>query len=378
MNIPITKPCFGEEEKRAIIEPLESGWVVQGPKVKEFERLFAEYTGAKYAIAISNCTAALHLALVALGIDEGDEVIVPAFTWVSTANVVEYQRGKPVFVDIDLRTFNIDVKQIEDKITPRTKAIIPVHLFGLSADMDPIMEIAKRHNLYVVEDAACALGTFYKGRCIGTIGDATCFSFHPRKLITTGEGGMLTTNDPDIARQVSSRRDHGALASDLERHKAGAWSLPEFPWLGYNYRMTDLQGAIGVEQMKKLDWIIQRRIELAHRYDEMLSELEAIETPFVPDGYRHTYQSYVTLVKDDSPLSRDEIALRLQAEGIATRQGTQAVHALGYYKNKYGIAEEDYPMTWKAACQSLTLPLYPTMTEEEQDYVVEKLVGLFS
>ena len=222
MKIPITRPYFGEEEKAAIVKPLETGWVVQGPFVKQFEEKFSSFTDAPFSVATSSCTTALHIAVAALKLKPGDEVIVPAFTWVSTANVVEYMGAKPLFCDVDLRTFNVDVNCITALITPRTAGIIPVHLFGLCADMQPILEIAQKHNLWVVEDAACALGARVQGRHAGTFGDAGCFSFHPRKSITTGEGGMITVQREELDRLARSLRDHGALRSDLKRHTSKA------------------------------------------------------------------------------------------------------------------------------------------------------------
>ena len=251
-RIPIARPLFGEEEIAAVAEPLRNGWVVQGPKVAEFEQRFATFTDAKHAVAASNCTTALHMAVAALGLKPGDEVIVPAFTWVSTANVVEYMGATPVFCDIALDTFNIDVAQIEARITPKTVGILPVHLFGLCADLDPILDIARRRSLWVVEDAACAFGAWYRGRHAGTFGDAGCFSFHPRKSITTGEGGMLTTANDELARKARSLRDHGASRSDLARHHAAsAFLLADYDDVGYNYRMTDLQAAVGCVQMER-------------------------------------------------------------------------------------------------------------------------------
>ena len=370
MNIPLTKPCFDEAEFSAVLEPLKSGWVVQGPKVKEFEERFAAYVGASHAVAASSCTTALHLALAALGIGPGHEVIVPSFTWVATANVAVYQGARPVFVDIDLHTFNIAPQKIEEKITPRTKAIIPVHLFGLSADMDPIIEIARRHNLHVVEDAACALGTTYNGRHVGLIGDVGCFSFHPRKSITTGEGGMLTTNRAELAERFRVLRTHGAVESDLARHQKGKLGLAEFNVLGYNYRMTDIQAAIGIAQMGKLDWILAQRRARACRYDEAMADIEWLQLPTMPGGYEHTYQSYVAVVKDEAPVDRDELARRLQKAGIATRPGTLAVHNVGYYRTHYGTRPEDCPVALKAEQQSLTLPLYAMMTDDEQQTVI--------
>jgi len=385
MNIPITKPFFGSEELEAVQEPLRTGWVVQGPKVAEFERLFAEYAKVPYTLATTSCTAALHLALVALGIGPGDEVILPAFTFVATANVIEHQRARPVFADIDLRTFNIDVSQIESKITEHTKVIMPVSLFGLSVDMKPILEIARQYNLHVVEDAACGIGAWYNGHHAATLADIGGVSFHPRKAITTGEGGMVLTNNEELAEKIRSLRDHGATKSDLQRHgsKRG-FLMPEYHMAGYNYRMTDLQGALGVAQMGKLRYILERRIELAQRYDQALQNLPWLEIPYtpIPEGYVHGYQSYVCLFRPEEPTMdnvevlherRNMLMERLEDKGIATRQGTQAVHVLGYYRRKYGLRPADFPNAYIADRLSLALPLYAQMTQAEQDFVCQSL-----
>ena len=301
-KIPITKPFFGAEEEAAIRAPLHSGWVVQGPFVKEFEEKFSTFTESRFSIATSSCTAALHIAVAALGLKPGDEVIVPAFTWISTANVVEYMGAKPVFCDIDLPTFNIDVGQIEGLITPRTVGIIPVHLFGLCAEMQPIQKVAQKHDLWVVEDAACAFGARYHGKYAGTFGEMGCFSFHPRKSITTGEGGMITTQREDFDQLGRILRDHGASRSDLSRHtgKAG-FLLSEYNHLGYNYRMTDIQGALGCAQMDRASWILETLSQRAQHYDRLLTEIEWLETPRVPDGFIHGYQAYVCLFRPEEP-----------------------------------------------------------------------------
>jgi len=383
MKIPITKPYFDEEEKRLVNEVIDRGWVVQGPNVAEFERKFAEYSGVTFGLATTSCTTALHLALLALGIGAGDEVIAPAFSFVATANSVEYQSAKPVFVDVDLQTFNMDVSQLEEKITPRTKAIMPVALFGLSADMNPILEIARKHNLKVVEDAACGIGAWYHGKHAGTMSDFGAVSFHPRKAITTGEGGMVLTSDAEAAALIRSLRDHGATASDLQRHhQQRSFLLPEYPRVGYNYRMTDLQGAMGVAQMGKLEYILERRRELARYYDQALAGVPQLRTPRVPDGYLHGYQSYVCLFVPEEPRManvdrlhemRNTLMAALEDKGIATRQGTQAIHIQNFYREKYGYQPSDYPQTYIADRLTLTLPLYPQMTPEEQAYVVEHL-----
>ena len=384
MKIPISKPFFGDEEKRAVAEPLETGWVVQGPKVAEFESRFMAYLHAKHALATTSATTALHMAMVALGVGPGDEVIVPAFTWVSTANVVEMQGAKPVFVDIELDTFNIDVAQIERAITKKTKAIMPVSLFGVSADLNPIMAIAKKHGLKVVEDAACATGTWYHGHHAGTVADIGCFSFHPRKAITTGEGGMFTTADPATADLVRSLRDHGASKSDLQRHLgARSYVLPDFNHVGFNYRMTDIQAAIGVVQMGRLPSLMEQRTAVAKRYDQKLGGLGWLRTPTVPAGYVHGYQSYVCLFRPETPTvknverlhgQRNALMDSLEAAGVATRPGTHAVHMLGFYRETYGIKPEDFPNAYLADQLTLAIPLYAQLTAEEQDYVVSRLV----
>ena len=389
MKVPIIKPYFGDEEKKAVIDTLESGWLVQGPRVAEFERMVCEYTGARFAKATTSCTTALHLALLSSGIGPGDEVLLPSFTYIASANAIEYTGAKPVFIDIDSRTFNIAPQKVRDYLeqaknrSSRVKAIMPVHLFGLLADMNPIMEIARQYNLCVVEDAACALGALYHNKHAGTFGNTACFSFHPRKSITTGEGGMIITNSEEIDSTIESLRNHGATISDLARHQKAGHLLPEFNVLGYNYRMTDLQGAIGIEQMKKLTYIIDKRIKRARIYNEQLKGIEYLQLPFVPEGCKHVYQSYVTQIRnpvsktlllDELNETRNKITSKLEEKGIATRQGTSAVHALGYYKQKYHLDYNDYPASLAADRLSITLPLYAQMTDEEQEYVIENLL----
>lgn len=388
MTIPITKPLFGPEEFEAVQKPLESGWVVQGPYVKQFEDAFNAFTRSRFSAATSSCTTALHLAVAALKLKPGDEVIVPAFTWVSTANVVEYMGAKPVFCDVDLATFNIAVDRIEALITPRTVGLIPVHLFGLCADMNPIIELARKHELWVVEDAACAFGAWYDGRHAGTFGEMGCFSFHPRKSITTGEGGIITTQNQELDSLARSLRDHGASRSDLTRHQAAAsFLLAEYNHLGYNFRLTDIQAAMGCAQMGRANFILAERAKRAHSYDEMLKDAGWLKTPFVPKGYVHGYQAYVCLFSSEKPTlnnverlnrQRDEVMLRLEAKGIATRQGTHAAALVGYYSEKYGLRPEQFPNAYMAEHLSLTLPLYAQMTDEEQALVCRSLEETFS
>ncbi len=371
--IPISLPSMGQEEWEATKEPIFSGWITQGPKIAEFEKIFAERHKVKHAIAVSNCTTALHLALVTLGIQPGDEVIVPAFTWVSTANAIMYCGATPVFIDIDIKTFNLDTKKLAEKITKKTKAIIPVHLFGLCADIDEIKRIAPA--LKIVEDGACAAGAGIGDRPAGSLGDIGCFSFHPRKSVTTGEGGMLTTNDDALAEKLNMLRNHGASISEEQRHKGPKpYILPEFDMVGYNYRMTDIQGAVGVVQLKKLDTFINERQKWAEYYTKELASIDWLNTPFIPEGYKHGWQSFVLFVDEKkAPMKRNDLMELLQQKGISTRPGTHAVHMLGFYAKTFNIAPQDFPGAFKANEFSMSLPLHNKMTSEDYKYIVDIL-----
>jgi dTDP-4-amino-4,6-dideoxygalactose transaminase len=375
-DIPISHPDTGEEEWQALREPLMTGWLTQGPKVEAFEKAFAKRHGVKYALATSSCTTALHLILTVLGIGPGDEVIVPAFTWVSTANVVLYCGATPIFVDVDRTTFNIDLSQISKKLSKRTKAIVPVHLFGLCADIDAIAEAVP--GIPIIEDAACASGSGYKGRSAGSLGIAAAFSFHPRKSITTGEGGMVTTNNETIAENVNSLRNHGASISEEERHHGSQpHILPDFNLLGFNYRMTDLQGAVGVVQLSKLDGFIEERQKWANYYAQELGDIAWLHTPSAPMGYRHGWQAYVCYVEENkSPKTRNEIMGILHAKGISTRPGTHAVHMLGLYRQKFGFAPDDYPGARDCDQYTMAIPLHNRMTFEDYEFVVKTIKSL--
>ena len=372
-NIPISLPSMGQEEWEALKTPIESGWITQGPKVKEFETMFAKRHNVKHALAVCNCTTALHLALIACGVKEGDEVIVPAFTWVATANAVMYCKATPVFIDIDTATFNIDITQIKNKITSKTKAIIPVHLFGLCADVNYIKE--NFPDLKIVEDGACAAGAALQGKPAGSLGDIGCFSFHPRKSITTGEGGMLTTNDDGIAQHLDKLRNHGASVSEEQRHNGPKpYILSAFDIVGYNYRMTDLQGALGTVQMKKLDRFIDERQKWADYYSEHLKDIKWLRTPQVPEGYKHGWQSYVVFIDEEkSPKKRNEMMEILQQKGISTRPGTHAVHMLGAYANAFNIKPSDFPGAYAADQFSMSIPLHNKMVKEDFDYIIDAL-----
>lgn len=373
-TVHIALPCTGDEEIEAVREPLETGWLTQGPKVAAFEKAFAERHQVAHALATTSCTTALHLALAALGIGPGDEVIVPAFTWVATANVVLYCGATPVFADVDRTTFNIDPADAARRVTERTRAIIPVHLFGLCADID-VLRAALPPHVRIVEDAACAAGASYNGRPAGGLGDAAAFSFHPRKSITTGEGGMLTTTDAALAETANMLRNHGASISEEQRHHgARPYLLPDFNLLGFNYRMTDLQGAVGVAQLAKLDRFVDERQSWAGWYGEQLADIAWLRTPAVPENYRHAWQSYVTYVDPDTaPLPRNEIMDRLQKQGVATRPGTHAVHMLGLYRERLGLQPDDYPGARDCDANTMAIPLHNRMEADDFAYVVEAL-----
>jgi len=375
-HIPIARPATGEEEWQALRDPLESGWITQGPKVAAFQEAFARRHRVRHALATCNCTTALRLILAALEVGPGDEVIVPSFTWVATANVVVHCGATPVFVDIDAETFNADPARVAERVTPRTRAVIPIHLFGLCADVEGIAAAAP--GVPIVEDAACAVGASYKGRPAGGLGRAAGFSFHPRKVISTGEGGMVTTNDDTLAGRINALRNHGATVPEEQRHHGSKpYILPEFHLPGFNFRMTDLQGAVGLVQMEKLDRLLAQRRRLAARYDETLAEVPWLRTPRVPDGCEHSYQSYVCMVDESrSPAPRNAIMETLQQKGISTRPGTHAVHMLAYYRDRFGWKPDDCPAARDADRLSMAIPLHNRMDESDVAYVVEAIRSL--
>jgi perosamine synthetase len=372
-NIQIALPHTGDEEWRAVREPLMTGWLTQGPKVAEFEKAFAARHDASCALATTNCTSALHLILAAMEIGPGDEVIVPSFAWLASANVVLYCGATPVLADVDRATFNIDPADVAKKLTDRTKAIIAVNLFGLCADIDAIAEVAG--DVAIVEDAACASGAVYKGRSAGSLGLAAGFSFHPRKSITTGEGGMITTSDPDLAARMDMLRNHGAEVSEEARHSGPhPYLLPEFNLLGFNYRMTDLQGAVGLVQLSKLDGFISQRRKWAAFYAEQLADIDWLTTPSEPIDGVHAWQAYVCYVDPDlAPMPRNEIMDRLAAGGVSTRPGTHAIHMLGYYRRRLALAHGDLPVSRDCAMNTMAIPLHNRMSPEDYRYVVDQI-----
>lgn len=375
--VPLALPATGEEEWLAVREPLLSGWVTQGPKVAAFEEAFAQRHQVEHALAVTSATTGLHLALAALGVGPGDEVIVPALTWVATANAVLYCGAAPVFVDVDPKTFNLDIGQVSSRVTGRTKAVIAVHLFGRCADVGALRAVLPE-GVRVVEDAACAAGSSLDGMPAGKLGDVAVFSFHPRKSVTTGEGGMVTTDDASLAVRVSQLRNHGARVPDgFDPSRSQPYLLPDFDVLGYNYRMTDIQGAIGLVQLAKLDRLIAERSRGAEFYLEGLGTIGWLQLPNSADDSGHSWQSYVTLVDEaEAPATRNEIMQYLHEAGIGTRPGTHAVPGLSYYRQALGTLPEDYPNANRCESLSMALPLHNRMTSADFQYVISVLRSL--
>ncbi len=374
VRIPISKPLVGQLEHERVKSVLDSGWLTQGEETFEFERLVASYCGAKHAVAMNSATTALHVALLLLGTGHGDEVIVPSYSHIATANAVTYAGAKPVFVDIRRSTYNLDERRLGEAITEHTKAIIVVHQVGLPVDLRAVSAIAQRHGLRVVEDAACALGSLYEGRRIGGHGNIAVLSFHPRKVITTGEGGMVLTDDPELAEMARSLASHGESVLDVHRHNAMRPTTEEFPRVGFNYRMTNIQGAIGVGQMSRLDGILASRRALAHRYTCSLKEVPGVEVPVEPDGHVPNYQSYMVRVTPETGTTRDRVMMGLREAGIATRPGITSIHRQPPYRVQADRAT--LQETERALEEVLILPLYPQLAEEEQDEVIQTFTSL--
>jgi dTDP-4-amino-4,6-dideoxygalactose transaminase len=373
MKIPLTKPYFDASEKELVCDVIESGWWTAGPQVTSFEKDIEAFIGAGDALATTSCTTSLHLALLINGIGPGDEVIIPSYTWIATANVVLMAGAIPVFADIDLRTLNVSVESIKGQITRKTKAIMCVHQFGNPVNLKAIGQLAVENGLILIEDAACALGSQYDGRYIGAHGHDSCFSFHPRKLISTGEGGALITHDPEKLKRAKELLNHGASISDMKKHQAGTVEAlldESFDEMGYNYRMTNFQGAMGIAQMAKLKEILCLRSKWASRYREALNQIPSICFIEHEETGVSNWQSFAIRVLPESLDERNRVAQKLLDHQIACRPAYMACHEHKAHARYQNIS---LPNTELALKSLLILPLYPTMTENEFDYIVEHL-----
>ena len=369
MQVPFARPSLSGGEAEALAAVIASGWVSQGPRVQEFEAAFADRVGAADAVATTSCTTALQLALYVSGVGAGDEVIVPSLSFIATANAVWQCGATPVFADIDPRTYNLDPAAAERAITPRTRAIMPVHQVGLPAEMNRFLELGRSHGVAIIEDAACAIGATYEGRPIGSLGPLACFSFHPRKVITTGEGGMIAVQDPEVAQRLRRLRQHGMDMSDLARHAAQDVVFETYPERGWNARMTDMQAALGLCQLEALDDILERRRRLAERYTEAIAQMEHLEPPYDPPHVTRTWQSYCVRVRAGAPVRRTDLMRALLRDGVPTRRGVMAIHQEASYAGE----PVRLPHTEAAAREMLMLPLFADLSYEEQDYVIERL-----
>ena len=374
--IPIAKPHLTEQDAQAAYDTIMSGWITQGPRVQEFEEKFAAYTGAQHAVAVSNCTTGLHLALIVAGIETGDEVICPSMSYIATANCIMYVGATPVFAEVHPETYNLDVADAESRITPKTKAILLAHQIGMPADIDAFAALCKKHNLILIEDAACAAGSSYKGKKIGSHSDLVCFSFHPRKVISTGDGGMVTTNNEAFAERMKLLRQHGMSVNAGARHGAKKIIFEDHLEVAYNYRMTDIQAAVGIQQLAKLDWIVEERRKIAQRYLKELSGIECIRLPREEEGYFTNWQSFSIFLKENAPMSRNELMQALLDKGIASRRGVMTSHRETAYKAMCeGLS---LPRTEDACDRSIIIPLYVPMDENDISFIVKELHTLLT
>lgn len=380
--IPIAKPLVGEAEAEAARRPILSGWLTQGPEVAAFEKEFAAYVGSDHACAVSNCTTALHLALLAVGVKAGDEVVTVSHSFIATANAIRYCGAVPVFVDIDPATYNMDPVLVEQALGPKTKAILCVHQIGMPCDLPALLAVARRHGVPLIEDAACAIGSEIRigdawQRIGQPHGDIACFSFHPRKVITTGDGGMLTTNNAEFDRNFRLWRQHGMSVPDAVRHGSPTVIFESYPVLGYNYRMTDVQAAVGREQLKRLPDIVQKRRALADRYRQVLASVDGVEVPFEPAWARSNWQSFA--VRLAPGIEQRAVMQAMLDRGVSSRRGIMNTHLEAAYEHEpWRLGGRSLAASETAQTQAMLLPLYAQMTVEEQDSVVSVLIAALS
>ncbi len=371
-EIPFARPEFDDAEVASVAAVLRTGWASQGPAVAKFEELFAARVGAGYGVAVSSCTTALHLALLLAGVEPGDEVVCPSYSFIATANAVLYAGATPVFADIDAGTWNLDSRDALRRITTRTRVVMPVHQVGLAADLDAFAPLPAGVSL--VEDAACAIGSTYRGKPIGSHGHITCFSFHPRKTLSTGEGGMITTDDPAIAERTRRLRSHGASVSAHERHRAKGLVFEEYAELGYNYRLSDILAAVGLAQLPKVDGFLARRKAIANRYDASFARLPELQVPARPSYADHAFQSYGVMLTDACSRDRDEVMRLLIERGISCRRGIPPIHLEPLYRNRFGSVS--LPATERVAARSIFLPMYASLPAGDQDRVIDAVASL--
>jgi perosamine synthetase len=361
------RPWLGEEEAAAAAEAISSGWVAQGPRVAAFEAAFAERVGAAHGVALSSCTTALHLSLHLVGVGPGDEVVVPSLSFIATANAVRHTGAEPVFADVDVATGNVTAATVEAVLGPRTRAVVLVHQGGVPAEVDELRRLCAERGVELVEDAACAAGSTYRDAPVGTGARLAAWSFHPRKLLTTGEGGMLTTDDAELAARARRLREHGMSVSAAERHASARPVLEQYLEVGFNYRMTDIQAAVGLVQLRKLDLMISRRRKLAARYQRILGAVDGVRTVRDPAYGTSNFQSFWVELTPAFPLHRDVLLARLAEHGVSARAGIMAAHLQPAYA---GHPHVPLPVTERLTSRTLILPLFHAMTEDDQDPVV--------
>ncbi len=374
--IPIAKPYLTKDEAQSAYDTILSGWVTQGPRVEEFERKFCEYTGAEFAVAVSNCTTALHLAMIAAGIGKDDEVICPSMSYIATANCIKYVGAKPVFAEVEKDTYNISVNHTEELITEKTKAVLIVHQIGMPADIDSFKSLCDKYKIKLIEDAACAIGSSYKGKKIGSHSELVCFSFHPRKVITTGEGGMIATSNEKYYSRLKLLRQHAMSVNDRVRHQSDKIIFEDHLELGYNYRMTDFQAAVGLRQLEKLDWIVNERRKIALKYISELKYIDCIRLPEEKEGYFSNYQSFSIYLKENCPVNRNDLMQKLLDGGISSRRGIMTSHRETAFRDEYKSVK--LPDSEDASDRSIMIPIYIPMDNNEVDQVIGNLKKIIS